>query len=1441
MPQPPPTLVADAARWDAQVAADAAACDALRLELSSLAETDPDGEWFAGWADQVDAGKCDEVPPALRGHDVDFSDPVYASTPFAYRDAVPTTVPAPVPPPQSTTYKPRDLCPDIFPTALQARWEKWWPGVISDLRRYAESGGDAKREFNTPFIVALSELHPEAVGTVWDVRQRNRHGYYEPVDFSARLAQRPLGTPRSPSEVSTHLGVSFLEDEWADYDDQEMVPMVTRTGIDFLIDATDRQLVVFPHLVSLPSGFASVQKELNRLNGLKFNEFCSSFPFVPHQSLPQGATRRKYEDRDRRTTEGGAPRNDTVDADGNLVFPLNVAIGAKDIVGQTTWRLPNLPTTTGYLTYDEAVEAHASKPPPATTRWAPEVKVRVEDQLHNTAVLKYAAAVYEEPLFILTADAKDFFNQLMLAVWCRHHVGLFWLSLDAQHELYTFIVEHSLGFGISMASNIAQRFAYGLMYIFLRAFDDAEAPFLAADLRNKARRAWIKARRALSARTGRNECRLASALMYTDDPALLVVGVKRAVRLLRVWRWLTSRSGLIMAIAAKHAIGTRAPWLGFTHLPNLGAMVVPTDKLMRTLVTLRIVISGVALTVREYESLMGLLEHLLVWANGQRSSMYGLYAPLKRASAHGPSTPVNLKPSAIRSFEGWAERLKGRSGVAANAVFARSAFLRTAPSGLEATVYTDAAKDGTSRPGLGGYCHGLRFRVGLSKADVLGEFEIPIAVLEFIGIVVAILVFADHIASTADAMTIGSDSLTSVDAVLNDSSHADLMQLVHSFLLAQPEYALVRRILRLGHVYGEGNPWADAESRGHTDVLASLRSQLAIEPISPVVPKAALTLLDLVRAEVRGRPLRSDERQRGLEFGESRSLSANERANTKKRKSSTMGDGPGKFDHLFQPPTIPSACLGAFAVTAPAPSSVLSTAPPPVGVAVPLPPAPPRAPHTFDRFAHLFPTPSIPGAHSAQPAATATHEPRSVSIVPAGSITHSFTEVPNEARSKAAARIRLVTTAARQRTLTDVVKNDTSVYAIKPRDPASFDALLSDMGELLEESAPINTLVKDATAWKRWEVLCADFGTPAWRPSAESLSSDEVRRERFLFNAYNVKQYRVDCKPKRGNKFPKPSSALNNTLAVKRVLKRGGVTTVATPELTTLLKGMLRQYVRLHGPEALLPHRAEPFTNDDCMAVLQLTHVNGKELNWEHPFWCSFRAFITTGRAAAFRKADVLPVTKSEFDLASASRSNLTWYFQGKYRASLTPDELRSLTMADRAVIKPPPVKNDPFSESFGNHPIHLPWDGSDLLNAARWLADMELRFPVSDAERRKVPLFPSHSVTEPLTHGPADKAFRSVCTEALGEERAKQLTLHSMRIFAACSLLAQGASRPLIMALCRWKCEASLEIYARLRPEDYVHWVRRMGSARVTSITARNIPDVDNHALARAIDGLTV
>ena len=124
------------------------------------------------------------------------------------------------------------------------------------------------------------------------------------------------------------------------------------------------------------------------------------------------------------------------------------------------------------------------------------------------------------------------------------------------------------------------------MDLFYRVFDAIDAPFLAADRTIPRRAAWLRSREALSKRTGRNEVRLASALMYTDDPSFLVVGVERAVRLLVVWRWIARHTNLTMGIAAKHAIGARAKWLGLKHLPIMSVCVVPLDKLMRTLVSL---------------------------------------------------------------------------------------------------------------------------------------------------------------------------------------------------------------------------------------------------------------------------------------------------------------------------------------------------------------------------------------------------------------------------------------------------------------------------------------------------------------------------------------------------------------------------------------------------------------------------------------------------------------------------------------------------------------------------------------------------------------------------------------------------------------------------------------------------------------------------------------
>ena len=107
------------------------------------------------------------------------------------------------------------------------------------------------------------------------------------------------------------------------------------------------QMVIQPHLASLPLGYFNVHKELKRLVDRSFFTSYANIPFAPWQTLPMGVAFRKLEpDRPRRTTDGGSPRRGRkagpstdgtgdrfvrrggaewlVDTDGNRVMPINV-------------------------------------------------------------------------------------------------------------------------------------------------------------------------------------------------------------------------------------------------------------------------------------------------------------------------------------------------------------------------------------------------------------------------------------------------------------------------------------------------------------------------------------------------------------------------------------------------------------------------------------------------------------------------------------------------------------------------------------------------------------------------------------------------------------------------------------------------------------------------------------------------------------------------------------------------------------------------------------------------------------------------------------------------------------------------------------------------------------------------------------------------------------
>ena len=80
-----------------------------------------------------------------------------------YRDSVPLTVPASVPPEQRSSFRPRNIniSPDFFSIEVA-----WWPMILHHLLRYRVDP-DAARTFNEPFVVAQEELHPDARGVFW--------------------------------------------------------------------------------------------------------------------------------------------------------------------------------------------------------------------------------------------------------------------------------------------------------------------------------------------------------------------------------------------------------------------------------------------------------------------------------------------------------------------------------------------------------------------------------------------------------------------------------------------------------------------------------------------------------------------------------------------------------------------------------------------------------------------------------------------------------------------------------------------------------------------------------------------------------------------------------------------------------------------------------------------------------------------------------------------------------------------------------------------------------------------------------------------------------------------------------------------------------------------------------------------------------------------------
>ena len=164
-------------------------------------------------------------------------------------------------------------------------------------------------------------------------------------------------------------------------------------------------------------------------------------------------------------------------------------------------------------------------------------------------------------------------------------------------------------------------------------------------------RAWLSRRHRLSGRSGRDTSRLFAALIYTDDPVFLVAGADRIYRALQCWHIMMCAIRLIMAGPEKRELGVVAGWLGFVVHAALRAAFATEDKRTRALLVLTELVAGRGVGFRDYESLLGLLEHVAAFSYGTRVAFYGLYEVLRRAK---PNDIIHLPGTAQLRAGEWA-------------------------------------------------------------------------------------------------------------------------------------------------------------------------------------------------------------------------------------------------------------------------------------------------------------------------------------------------------------------------------------------------------------------------------------------------------------------------------------------------------------------------------------------------------------------------------------------------------------------------------------------------------------------------------------------------------------------------------------------------------------------------------------------------------------------
>ena len=403
---------------------------------------------------------------------------------------------------------------------------------------------------------------------------------------------------------------------------------------------------------------------------------------------------------------------------------------------------------------------------------------------------------------------------------------------------------------------------------------------------------------------------------------------------------------------------------------------------------------------------------------------------------------------------------------------------------------------------------------------------------------------------------------------------------------------------------------------------------------------------------------------------------------------------------------------------------------------------------------------------------------------------------------------------------------------IGEEEPNLASELITELEDLLRDSAPDSTLSTDKSHWKTWKLACARIGISPWR--INRTMTVQVRRSEQQKVAYATWMVHRHMKPrKKSDPAAKPASAYQVFLGAKRVHRRAGYQMIDGEMVVDAMKAMNKRFIAKHGYRSLVTKRGEPLTRSMIVKFLseeympQGTKLASLRVNRIGRGWTSWRCMQAAAAQTGFRRDEVACKTKKKgLTKVQYTRESLCFRINGELIADPTTEQLNSFVEQSGfgVILKPRPSKADPRGAFWCDKPIFLPYRENDPVCPAREFVKQELLFPVHGLQRLQMPLFADDN-GKPFSKAQVQSIFKEMLKRVVPANKVAEFSFHSYRIYLACALDAVGCPHSKIKRILRWISDEALNTYVRGGEDMYSTWLDKAPMANINTVQVSNLP----------------